>query len=117
MGDLVGIGDSDGVFAAVGDGLGLGVCGGEDSLGVDASVGLIDAFTVGVGVGVGVGDFVGVSEGVGVGVGDGVGRIQFIGSRARIRIAMCPARASVISPAATNRLAEGSKISAPASGL
>ena len=76
---------------------------------------------VGLGVGVSEGLGVGVSDGVGdcvwVGVGEGVGLIQLIGSRAQIRVALCPARASVISPVAANVLVEGSKISAPMSGL
>ena len=79
----------------------------------------------GVGRFVGVGDFVGVVDGVGVsvavlegvGVADGVGRIHVMGSRARMSVALCPARASVISPVVTNLFATGSKISALESGL
>jgi len=84
---------------------------------------LLVGASLSVGVGDGVGDSVGVIEGVGDGVGvrvgveDGVGRIQVIGSRPKISDALCPARASVISPVVTNRDAEGSKISAVVSGL
>ena len=52
-----------------------------------------------------------------VGVAEGVGRIQLIGSRAQMSVALCPARGSVISPVAMNLLLEGSKISAVESGL
>jgi hypothetical protein len=52
-----------------------------------------------------------------VGVTDGVGRIQVIGSRPKISVAVCPSRDSVISPVVTNLFAIGSKISALESGL
>lgn len=101
---------------AAGTGEGLGVndgVGWGDSIGVRDSLGPGDA----VGLGFELGDGVGVGVAVVVGVGDGVGKIQLIGSRAQISVALCPARASVILPAATNPLVEGSKISALASGL
>ena len=84
-------------------------------VGVSDSVGVID----GVGLIVGVIDGVGVSVGVidVVGVADGVGRIQVMGSRPKMSVALCPARASVNSPVVTNRSATGSKISALESGL
>ena len=59
----------------------------------------------------------GVGAGVRLGVGEGVGRIQLIGSRAQMSVALCPARDSVIAPVAMNLLLEGSKISAVDSGL
>jgi hypothetical protein len=94
---------ADDVAAAAGDIVGVNVC-----------------VRVGdVGVVEGVGDGVGVRVGVfdGVGVTDGVGRIQVIGSRPKISVALWPARASVISPVVTNLFATGSKISALLSGL
>ena len=98
--DVVAIPLSVGVGLIVGDGLMVGVIDG-----VGLIVGVID----GVGVSVGVIDVVGVA--------DGVGRIQVIGSRPKMSVALCPARASVISPVVTNRSATGSKISALESGL
>lgn len=79
----------------------------------DVSVGVEVCVVVGVSVGVAVG----VDVGVAVGVADGVGRIQLIGARAQMRVALCSARASAISPAAANLLVVGSKISASESGL
>ena len=58
---------------------------------------------------------VGVFEGVAV--ADGVGRIHVMGSRARMRVALCPARPSVISPVVTNLFDMGSNISALEMGL
>jgi hypothetical protein len=98
-GDFIGLGGSDGVGDEV------------EVRGVGAGVGVEDTAGVGLGVGVGVG------VGVGDGVGDGVGKIQLIGSRAQISVALCPARASVILPAATNRFVALSNSSALASGL
>ena len=87
------------------------------SVGVGDSVVIVEGVGDSVGVIEGVGDGVGVRVGVRVGVGDGVGRIQVIGSRPKMSVALCPARASVISPVVTNLFALGSKISALESGL
>ena len=78
---------------------------------------VLDGVAVPVGVAVSVGVAVGVGVAVRVGVGEGVGLIQLIGSRTLMSVAACPARASVICPAATNLFADGSKISALESGL
>ena len=101
--------------------LGVGlIVGVNDFVGVDG-VGVRVSVIDGVGLIVGVIDGVGVKVSVavmlGVGVADGVGRIQVIGSRPKMSVALCPARASVISPVVTNRSATGSKISALESGL
>lgn len=66
---------------AVAEGVGVGVAVGEE-LGVAVGDGL------GVGVGEGLG--VGVEEELGVGVG--VGDVHFMGLRAQINVAICPAR-------------------------
>ena len=75
---------------------------------VVVALGLGVAVWVRVVVGVGVGVLVGVGVSVGVGVAVGVGRIQSIGSRTQMSVAVWPARAAVISPVCTNLLLAGS---------
>ena len=63
---------------------------------------------VGVDVPVAVAVAVAVAVSVGVGVAVGVARTQSIGSCTQISVAVCPARASIISPMRTNLLFAGS---------
>ena len=78
------------------------------AVGVAAIVEVVVAVTVAVGVSVTVAVGVAVVVAVGVAVCVAVGRIQFIGSRARISVAVWSARASIKSPVATNLLLTGS---------
>ena len=75
-----------------------------DADGLALACGLGDAVATDVGVKVAVAEAVGVavSVGVGVGVAVGVGRTHFTGQCTYIKVAVCPARAAVIVPAAVN---------------
>lgn len=63
---------------------------------LEAAVAVAEGVGVGVAVGeelgVAVGDGLGVGVGEGLGVGVGVGDVHFMGLRAQINVAICPAR-------------------------
>ena len=94
---------------AVSERVGIGV----DIVGFRTGVvGGVASFRDGVAVGV-----AGVGVGVEVGVIVAVGTTQLTCRCTQIRVAVCPARASIMSPTGVNRLLRGSKSSVLASTL